>query len=209
MTEIEAKFIIPDKETFDALLNLSKLDTFILKPVATKLVTDRYLDTADGRFMKAGYALRIRRSGKKRIATLKSLTPATDAIHRREEFETEITSDSPQFWPTSEVKALTLDIAAGTELVLLFVINQKRYKFETLLAGKPVIEFSLDEVSLTEDGTPDYRELEAELIEAGTEEDLHQFVQALGEQWPLQAEAKSKFERAFAHKQQNKTAESG
>ncbi len=197
MIETEAKFSVPDSETFDALRQLTRVGPFELQPLGVKQVTDRYLDTADRRFLAANTAFRLRQSGSKQIATLKSLSPASDAIHRREEFEAEVPSAQPESWAGSQVKTMVREISAGQKLVLLFVIKQTRYKFQTLLAGQPVIEFSLDEVYLTEDGPVDYLELEAELIGGGTEETLAQFVAGLQTEWPLPAERRSKFERAF------------
>lgn len=197
MIETEAKFSVPDSITFDALRRLTRVGPFELQPLGVKHVTDHYLDTADRRFLAANYACRLRKSGDKQIATLKSLTPASDAVHRRQEIEAEVPSAQPESWPGSQVKTMVQEISARQELVLLFVIKQTRYKFQTLLAGQPVIEFSLDEVYLTEDGPVDYLELEAELIGGGTEETLAQFVAGLQAELSLPAERRSKFERAF------------
>jgi len=197
MIETEAKFIIPNPATFNALKSLEQLGSFQFEPLGAKTITDRYLDTANRRFMAAGYAFRLRQAGARQIATLKSLTPASGGVHRRLEFEAKVNSELPQTWPAGQIKDLALDIAAGEPPELLFVIRQKRYKYKTLLAHQPVIEFSLDEVYLSEAGPVDYLELEAELIEAGTEEDLQAFVAALQADWPLKPEHRSKFERAL------------
>lgn len=201
MIETEAKFSVPDSETFDALRQLTRVGPFELQPLGVKQVTDRYLDTPDHRFLAANTAFRLRQSGGRQIATLKSLTPASDAVHRRQEFEAEVPSAQPESWPDSQVKTMVREISAGRELSVLFVIKQTRHKFQTLLAGQPVIEFSLDEVRLTEDGPVDYLELEAELIGGGTEEMLAQFVAELQAEWSLPGEKRSKFERAFAASQ--------
>ena len=58
--------------------------------------------------------------------------------------------------------------------------------------------YRVDEVLLGDAGTVDYFELEAELLEPGTEDDLTKFVEALQARWSLQPENKSKFERALA-----------
>jgi len=76
--------------------------------------------------------------------------------------------------------------------------HQTRYKYHGLLNQQPVLEFSLDAVSHGDAGTVDYLELEAELIESGTEEDLARFVDALQARWSLPAESRSKFERGVS-----------
>lgn len=197
MIETEAKFSVPDAETFAGLRQVAQLGPFKLEPAGTKHVLDRYLDTLDRRFLTAGYAYRLRQTGQTLVITLKSLTPATEAIHRRQEFEMEVGTDQPAGWPDSQIKTMVQAISAGNKLDLLFVVKQTRYKFKTYLAGKPVIEFSLDEVSLDEYGPVDYLELEAELIGSGSETELTQFVAELQAEWALLAEQRSKFERAF------------
>ena len=56
-------------------------------------VRDTYLDTADRAILSGGYALRRREQEGSLLITLKSTTPATGAIHRREEWETVLSSD--------------------------------------------------------------------------------------------------------------------
>ena len=54
-------------------------------PGETKELTDTYYDTEDWRLYRAGYALRVRRDGAGAEVTMKSLTPAEDALRRRRE----------------------------------------------------------------------------------------------------------------------------
>ena len=55
-------------------------------PGETKELTDTYYDTEDWRFYRAGYALRVRRDGKRVEATMKSLAPPEDGgLKRRRE----------------------------------------------------------------------------------------------------------------------------
>jgi inorganic triphosphatase YgiF len=196
--ETEAKFAIPDKDTFVALQNTRQLGNFQLKPVEEKNVIDRYLDVADRRLFKAGYACRIRAAKQKQTLTLKSLTPAEGNIHRRQEIEMEVESDQPEEWPEGQAKDLVYSIIGQKTLETLFILHQIRQKYNVYHHGLPVIELSLDEVFLGDAGTVDYFELEAELIETGNEDDLTRFVEALRASWPLQPESKSKFERALA-----------
>lgn len=200
MIETEAKFTIPDVKTLHALKKLTQVGQFRLEPTGTKRVSDRYLDTPDRDFLKAGYAFRLRTVGSKQWATLKSLTPAANAIHRRQEFEAEVNSDDSRSWPASPVKEMVLNISKGAEFAPLFIIEQQRHKYHTYLANRPVLEFSLDEVQIHKNGQVDFLELEAEVIETGTQEDLQLFIEALQAHWPLQPENRSKFERAYQAK---------
>jgi inorganic triphosphatase YgiF len=195
--EKEVKFVIGDLVTFNNLRLLTTLSQFQLKPMGSKKNSDRYLDTSDRRIFRAGYACRIRSVQQKKILTLKSLDPPQGEIHRRREIELEITTDQPEAWVGSEARDLVLSAIGDEPLQTLFTIYQTRHKYQAHLHDEPVIELSLDEVSMGEPGTVSYFELEAELIEAGSETDLALFVDALRTHWDLRLETRSKFERAL------------
>jgi len=201
--ETEAKFVIPDLATFTALQQLTHLGDFELKPIGVKTVVDRYLDTANKRLYQAGWACRLRSVEGKQLITLKSLTPAQDNVHRRQELEIEVDAtqlpvDQPQAWPDSPAKELVVQSVGPALLQTLFTLYQTRHQFHVLKQDQPVIELSLDEVSLNDSTAATYRELEMELIEQGVEADLTLLVEALQAQWPLKVETQSKFERALA-----------
>lgn len=201
--ETEAKFVIPDPSTLAALQKLTRLGDFELKSIGVKAVVDRYLDTADKRMYQAGWACRLRSIAAKQLLTLKSLTPSQGKLHHRRELEIEVEpaqaqAEQWQSWPDSPAKELIGQIAGSAPLQILFTLYQTRHQFHVLKHDQPVIELSLDEVSLNDAGRVNYRELEAELIESGDETDLGLLVEALQARWPLQAEPWSKFERAWA-----------
>ncbi len=204
--ETEAKFVVPDASTFNTLKKINRLGHFELESIGIQTVADRYIDTADKRLYQAGFACRLRTIKEKLILTLKSLTPTESHIHRRQEIEVEVeTTDQPQAWAESDAKRLVMEIAGTAPLQTLFNLYQTRHKFHTRWqGGQPVIEFSLDEVSLHDITTIDYFELEAELMEAGTEADLARFTELLQRDWPLKVETQSKFERGFASIEEKK-----
>ncbi len=201
--ETEAKFSVPNQATFEQLQALARLGHFELKPGKVETIVDRYLDTADKQlFRQVGFACRIRQAPDKQTVTLKALTPAEGNIHRRQQIETSVStavvlSELPVSWPESQVRELLLEWVGQKPLVTLFTLYQTRHTFEALWQNLPVIEFSLDEVSLRADAV-DYYELEAELIEDGTEADLARFIQALQAVIVLPAQTQSKFERAWS-----------
>ena len=75
--EIEAKFIVLDHQTFKQLVEVDELAGLRLGKAQVKLVHDRYLDTAQGAFLLAGYACRLRTVGEASIVTLKSFAAAS------------------------------------------------------------------------------------------------------------------------------------
>jgi CHAD domain-containing protein/uncharacterized protein YjbK len=193
--ETELKFTVSDRTTFKFLRNLPQIGPFMLQPLGTKRVADQYLDTADLKFFRAGYACRIRRDKKKLILTLKSLTPAEGHLHRREELETVIPSTAPETWPANPATERARAIAAEAPLSPLFAITQQRHQFHVMENDQPVIELSLDQVTA---GAEKYFELEAELLTPAPEETLHRFAAALQSDCPLEPSTQSKFERALA-----------
>jgi inorganic triphosphatase YgiF len=196
--ETEAKFTIPEIDTFTALQHITRLGVFELTPVGVKNIHDRYLDTANRDLYRAGYACRIRTGNERQRLTLKSLTPATEAIHRRYEIEVDVETDQPQNWAKGEARALVLGIIGSASLETLFHIYQTRHIYHVFHQDRPIIEYSLDKVSLHQDSAIDYLELEAELIEGATEADLECFIETLLVDWPLQPETRSKFEQGLA-----------
>jgi inorganic triphosphatase YgiF len=196
--EIEAKFTIPNAVIFAELAQLTHLDEFAVRSIGIKIVIDRYLDTPAKQLLQAGYACRIRESKGKKILAIKSLVAVTGEVHRRLEIEMDVDDDQPQTWDDGAAKTLVLGLTDGALLDTLFTIYQTRHKFYVFQQEKRILELSLDKVSFFRPATVDYFGLEAELIEDGTDADLNHFTRAIMRQWPLQADSRSKFERAFA-----------
>jgi len=196
--EVEAKFIIPDIDTFETLTRLAWLDEFEVKDIGVQTIVDRYLDTPARQLIQAGYACRIRQSKGKQILAIKSLVTTEDEVHRRLEIELEVDDDQPQTWANGEAKNLVLGIVGQTPLDTLFTLYQTRHKYHVFSQKQRIVELSLDQVSYYKPTSIDYLGLEAELIDNGTNADLARFTQALQNKWTLSADPKSKFERAYA-----------
>lgn len=213
--EIEAKFIIPDEAAFERLLAAEKLADLIAGPVHVHQVFDRYLDTADRAFLRAGFACRIRQIDHQHLITLKSLTPATSAVHQRTELEVVVQPELAAqitHWPVSEARSFALQISDGQPLQPLFQVRQERHIRHLHAADgqREVIELSLDRVWLAgPPGLPTlggkgareavtFFELEAELLPAGRMEELLTLVETLQAAWQLMPEPRSKFERGLA-----------
>ena len=196
--EVEAKFIIPDIDTFETLTQLTRLDEFEILEIGVKSIVDRYLDTPARQLIQTGYACRIRESNGKQILAIKSLVATEGEVHRRLEIELEVDDDQPHTWADGEAKNLVLGIVGQTPLDTLFTLYQTRHKYHVFSQEQRIVELSLDQVSYHQPTIIDYLGLEAELIENGTDVDLARFTQALQNKWALSADPKSKFERAYA-----------
>ncbi len=196
--EVEAKFIIPDVDTFESLAQLTRLDEFEVKDVGVRTIVDRYLDTSARQLVQAGYACRIRQSNSKKILAIKSLVVIEGEVHRRLEIELEVDDNQPQTWADGEAKNLILGIVGQTPLDTLFTLYQTRHKYHVFSQKQRIVELSLDQVSYYQPTIIDYLGLEAELVDKGTDADLARFTQALQNKWSLSVDPKSKFERAYA-----------
>jgi inorganic triphosphatase YgiF len=199
--EVEAKFSIPDRATFDRMCQLTGLAGRRLVPAGVKEVNDRYLDTDNRAFLRAGYACRVRRKGQAHVATLKGLggADASSGIHRRAEYEVPVDQDDPATWPESPARDLASQLSAGRPLRELFALRQERHiylLYDHVPEGtRRVAELSLDVVTPGGRGRRPYYELEIELLDQGSESDLHALTSELRMTWGLQPEPRSKFER--------------
>lgn len=202
--EIEAKFIIPDRTTFDRLLQIEALAGYVLRPPRLKRLHDQYLDTADAAFLRGGFACRVRvDSDGGHLVTLKSLTPSQGRLHAREEFEVWL---PPQAglrvaqWPDGDATALARQLSGGQQLEVLFDLQQERHQRLASSGDEqpPLVELSIDHVRFAAAATSDFLGVEAELLPAGDILDLQALADELQHAWGLAPEPISKFERGLA-----------
>ncbi len=197
--EIEAKFALPDLQTLGHLEAADHLAEFDLLPGRLRQVHDMYLDTASQHLLSAGYACRRREQAEGVLFTLKQLKQLQGPVHRREEMEVLLPSNQPPAeWPECPARERLLQIIGQEQLLPLFQLSQRRIVRPVHRGGAVVAELSLDEVELSAGGKgQQFLELEVELLAEGTEEDLVPIVTCLRDEWHLQPEPRSKFERGL------------
>lgn len=196
--EIEAKYI-SSRQQFTKLLETTALGEYDLGTAKEQRLTDQYLDTDHRDILKAGYALRLREKNGEWSATVKGLGGAEGAIHKREEYETDIQPDmSPHQWPESHARDLIISLIGSKPLHRLFVIRQQRF-LRSVHWGKRLIgNMSLDVVNIESGCQHEMSyEVEIELEKDGTLEDL-QALDKIVKAHNLHPEPRSKFERAMA-----------
>ena len=199
--EVEAKFSIPDEQTFQQLLETASLAGFQLGTPTLFHLHDRYLDTAGGDLWARGHACRIRRQNGQTLVTLKGLGTVSGAVHRRTEQEVELPEPlPPQDWPPSAARELVLSLCGEEPLLPLFEIQQTRHRRPLRDGDRAVAELNLDRVLMVRAGevAPAFLELEAELLPDGSEQDLERLATELQEGWRLVPQVQSKFERGLA-----------
>ena len=202
--EIEAKFTLPDVETVRRLEQLDSLCGYCLSSAEARRLHDTYLDTAGRRILAAGYACRRRQHDEGVEITLKQLSSADGATHRREEIELRLPEDRPRaLWPLGPLTDRMNELVGETPLRPLFDLDQDRVSRHMTRDGESLAEMSLDHVHLRARAKEEsFFELEVELQPAGTEDDLGHIVTCLQETWGLVPQTRSKFERARAFSQQ-------
>lgn len=198
--EIEAKFTVPDPGVYWRLQTTERLAGYELSTQEVQDNYDTYLDTSKRHILAAGYSCRRRRLPDGILMTLKSLSEAKGAIHRRQVFEVALpTILPPTEWPDSPVSEQVLQLSKLEPLEPLFELRQTRVIRMLRQDEQPLAEFGLDRVSLFAHGKEQvYHELEVELLPSVPDQTLTAVVDCLQNEWHLQPEPLSKFERALA-----------
>ncbi|MEM7029444.1 MAG: CYTH domain-containing protein [Chloroflexota bacterium] len=198
--EIEAKFSVPDIEIYNQLKQMDHLAGFELSASKEKQVIDTYVDTDDRLILNAGYGCRKRVQPDGLLVTLKGLGTIDGAVHRREEWEVLLTTDQPPtHWPDSPVRERVKQIIGGAALQPLVQLAQTRIVQFIYQDQRRMAELSLDSVRLAVQGKEQaYFELEIELIPPESEALLVNLVSTLQQNFHLQPETRSKFERALS-----------
>ncbi len=176
----------------------------------TETIADTYYDTDDWRLYRAGYALRLRRSGREREATLKQIGGARDGHYERREL-TELLDPTDgrgaRREPSSALEHLEGPLAerihavAGTHPVRAIVaLRTRRRRHPIEREGRVVGELALDVTSVPVEGTTGPARLhrvEVEVAPAVEPPRLEPFVEALCRNAPLSTTERSKLEEAL------------
>jgi CHAD domain-containing protein len=201
-TEVELKYRVVDLAAAERYLAADEIGPFSgnAAPRSTQL-EDRYVDTADGALGKAGFAVRLRQSGKGTIVSVKSLerTNGNGGATRRQELEgpADRTTGALE-WPASDARSLVLELAGDAPLLELVTIRQLRRK-RIVRDGDTKVELSLDEVDVVSRSRVVERfvELEAELVK-GDEDRLTDLAAVFLADPALAPSETSKFESAMS-----------
>lgn len=212
--EIEAKFSAPDAATLDRLGELGELAGYRIEGRETVAMSDLYLDTVDHALQAAGLVCRRRDRGDRVVLTVKRRgatagngggNAQTGAIHRREEWESELPAGlaadaPPSAWPASEARDHVLAAAREQTLAPLAEVRQSRVVRNLVRDGHTIAELSLDTLTIVAGNGPQpaQHEVEAELKGDGAETDLAAIAAALQRDFDLTPQPLSKFERAMA-----------
>jgi CHAD domain-containing protein len=200
--EVELKYRVVDLAAAERYLVAEEVGSFSGTAAArSSQFEDRYVDTADGALTKAGFAVRIRQSGRGTIVSVKSLarSEGPGGSLRREELEGPADRTAgPIEWPASDARSLVLELAGDAPLLELVTIRQLRRK-RVVRDGDTRVELSLDEVDVVSRSrvVDRFVELEAELVK-GDEERLTQLADVFAADAALAPANGSKLDAALA-----------
>jgi CHAD domain-containing protein len=200
--EVELKYRVLDLAAAERYLAADEIGTFSghTAPRSSQF-EDRYVDTADGALARAGFAVRLRQSGKGTIVSVKSTAPTNGSggPTRREELEGPADrTTGPLEWPASDARSLVLELAGDAPLLELVTIRQLRRK-RIVRDGDTRVELSLDEVDVVarSEVVDRFVELEAELVK-GNESRLTRLAEVFLGDPALRPANRSKLEAAMA-----------
>ncbi|CAA9433778.1 MAG: Adenylate cyclase [uncultured Rubrobacteraceae bacterium] len=136
--EVEWQFDATELESVGAWLREhSSGSGLVVEPESEEKITDTYYDASDWRFYRAGYALRIRKTGSSAEATMKSLSPAEGNVRRRREITEPLGDDSPATLGKAPgpVGERARSLLGGRDVRPMFEIRTHRQRFALILEG--------------------------------------------------------------------------
>ena len=198
--EVEAKFTVADGEVLARLAETAELAGYALEAGVHRYDRDTFLDTADRRFLGAGYYLRRRETDDGVRLTLKQLLTDAGGVLRREELEALVAADVPLAeWPRGALRERVERLSAGASLEPFLTLEQERLARRVRDGSREVAELSLDHVSVASGARLQrWYEIELELRGEGHERDLEKLLGALRAEPGLTPESRAKFARALA-----------
>ena len=197
--EVELKFTVTDPATVARLSQATDLAGYDMDAGERRRDRDTFLDTAGRRFLAAGFYLRRRETGGGVRITLKQLAHGTGGVMRREELEALVAADVPlSEWPEGELRERVRAMAGDEPLEPFLHLEQERLARIVRDGRREVAELSVDDVTVAVEGhAKRWSEVELELRDAGTEDDLDKLSAALRAESGMEPEPRAKFVRAL------------
>lgn len=179
----------PDTDAFVALMQRRSLAGLHFEPMAPLRVRDRYLDTAAGALLAAGWVLRLRSQNGQGRARLRSFDPADEGLSQD-------LPEAADTLPTGAVQAAAEALAQSEPLAQLLAFRQYRTPRAIYDGRRLVAVLSLDVLTDDAAAVPEsWHEVEVRRAPTGTEADLRRLDDELRE-LGFEPVARTKFERA-------------
>ena len=198
-TEIELKLLI-DPADIPRLRRHPLLKALCLSGPKTRKLTSIYFDTEDFVLKNQAIALRVRRSGRQWIQTVKGGGSVQAGLHQRDEWESPVAHGTPDFTKITDPGLIRLfgkeELRQSLHPVFVTEFNRTVWLLETEAGDR--VEMALDQGEIRADqGSAPICEVELEL-KVGNPAALYELALALREAAPLCPENASKAERGYA-----------
>lgn len=203
--EIESRYRVPAQALFYELAALPQLAGYVLQPLGSLNIRDRYLDTRERALLQEGWACRVRREQSatgtpSHFVTLKGPATRSGAILARPEAEVALLEplEQSECWPAGVLRARVQALTSPRRLRRLATVRQRRYRYALMDGQRMVAELALDRIRFRAGKRSQRMYLvECELRPAGTREDLERVHQALTNTYGLVPEPRSKLRCAL------------
>ena len=201
--ETEFKFRLDDPGVFDSIVENAEIKAKGIDEVETIEMKATYFDTADFDLRERGIAFRTRMEDDRCTATIKWDVNVTKGLHKREEFNLVVSderyADKPniELFLSSDAYDVLKDAAGDKELIKVIEMEFTRRQFK-VDTGKSISCISVDEgiINHSDGHEIPLCELEIEWY-YGDEEDFMWLANMIREKYALEAEDRSKLQRAF------------
>lgn len=197
--EIEAKLQAPNHLALHQLPAALDAEGFYVTDPGLVYSTDHYLDTADLHLRAAGWALRLRDLGTRKLVTLKALRPVENGLAKREELEEAAPETLQTDWqfPCQTLGGRLKELVAGQDLRRLFIVEQTRNIYTAIGKDGLQLEVSSDAITWHGEGSED-KAFQVELeLKKGDEDELRGLYLRLMESLGWSASPESKYERGL------------
>ncbi|MBP0600779.1 CHAD domain-containing protein [Herbaspirillum sp. LeCh32-8] len=201
--ETELKLLLDPAHT-KALIKHPLLARHALVAPRTKDQTGVYFDTAGHDFRKHDAGLRVRRTGKEYVQTLKAGGGVSGGLHQRNEWESIVAGEQPDLAVLHEMvpanhawRERILSPEAAARIRPIFATHIKRMLWDLQLDDGAEVEFVLDQGTV-EHGRLNVAVCEIELeLKSGSPLALFDFALALMQDIPLRIGIQSKAQRGY------------
>jgi inorganic triphosphatase YgiF len=194
----EARFRITDPGTFWSLQTIDQLGDFKFFNSQILEIHDDYLDTKKRRLWKAGYYCRRREQDKGFLITFSELRSRKNKKQNQWEVNISKTTTNPDDWPKSPVKNRISKIIPNKKLQVMFSLIQTQIIRQVSDGSQIFAMVNLKDVLVINKGEEqNFKILELFAVAPDQLETLNSLAKALKEEWSLEKERLSKFERAL------------
>lgn len=205
-TEVEAKLLVPDEESWLSIAQLTRLGVYGLRPRDVVRLHSVYLDTPDLSLTRYGAALRVRRESGRWEVTAKWGGGVSGEIHERKELTEPLPRRPgvPFLLPAGSLRTYLGALVAGRELRPVLVTDIRRHRVDVLRgdgsSSAVLAELALDHVEVRKPDAAEsaltYREVEIEQRH-GERADVHEVARLLARGFRLRPSLESKFARGM------------